>query len=520
MTESPVFHVNADDPEAVVHAVEMAIKIRHQFKIDVYVDILGYRRYGHNEGDEPRFTQPMLYENIAKHENVYKVFLKQLLDDKVVDQAYAKKQEDKFKSLLQEKLEQSREEAVQPEYDRFASYWKGFRESDPKDFEKSIETGVSTQKLNKVAKLLTSEPENVQLFSKMKKLLTTRHDLYSNQKKVDWALAELLAYGTLLVEGHGVRVSGQDAQRGTFSHRHAVIKDVKTEEHYTPLNIQEDQAKLSIYNSQLSEYCVLGFEHGYALARPSSLVVWEAQFGDFANGAQIMIDQFISSSESKWQRSSGVCLFLPHGYEGQGPEHSSARVERFLQLCAENNMYVCNITDPANYFHMLRRQVMNEFRIPLVVFTPKSLLRHPKVQSDSSELTKGGFKEIIDQDRIKPAAAKRVVLCTGKVYYDLLDHAESTDNKDTAIVRLEQLYPLPKKQLSALQKRYKSAKEWVWVQEEPENMGPWTHILRLLPEFNFRYVGREAAASPAVGNSRIHKKQQETLIKAAFKSGK
>ena len=326
----------------------MAIKIRHQFKIDVYVDILGYRRYGHNEGDEPRFTQPMLYENIAKHENVYQVFLKQLLDDKVVDQAYAKKQEDKFKSLLQERLEQSREEAVQPEYDRFASYWKGFRESDPKDFEKSIETGVSTQKLNKVAKLLTSEPENVQLFSKMKKLLTTRHDLYSNQKKVDWALAELLAYGTLLVEGHGVRVSGQDAQRGTFSHRHAVIKDVKTEEHYTPLNnIQEDQAKLSIYNSQLSEYCVLGFEHGYALARPSSLVVWEAQFGDFANGAQIMIDQFISSSESKWQRSSGVCLFLPHGYEGQGPEHSSARVERFLQLCAENNnMYVCIIYRP------------------------------------------------------------------------------------------------------------------------------------------------------------------------------
>ena len=392
-------------------------------------------------------------KNIGKHDNVYKVFLNQLLKNNVVDEAYAKKQEDAFKALLQEKLEHSREEAVQPEYDRFSSYWKGFRESEPKDFESSIETGVSTQALNKVAKSLCSEPEGVALFSKMKKLLTSRHDLYYNNKTVDWALAELLAYGTLLVEGHGVRVSGQDAQRGTFSHRHAVIKDVKTESHYVPLNnIQKDQALLSIYNSQLSEYCVLGFEHGYALARPQSLVIWEAQFGDFANGAQIMIDQFISSSESKWQRSSGVCLLLPHGYEGQGPEHSSARVERFLQLCAENNMYVCNVTDPANYFHLLRRQVMNDFRVPLVVFSPKSLLRHPRVQSSISELTKGSFKEIIDQDRIKASQAKRAILCSGKVYYDLLEHAEATDNADTAIIRLEQLYPLPKKQLAAFTK--------------------------------------------------------------------
>ncbi len=521
VTESPVFHVNADDPEAVVHAVEMAIKIRHLFKIDVYVDILGYRKYGHNEGDEPRFTQPVLYNTISKHENVYQVFLKQLLQQNVVDQAYAKKQEDKFKKLLQEKLDHSREEAIQPEYDRFSSYWEGFRESTSKDFDQSIDTSVSIQTLNKVAKVLSEEPESVSLFSKMKKLLKTRHDLYHTEKKVDWAMAELMAYGSLLVEGHGVRVSGQDAQRGTFSHRHAVIKDVETEEHYIPLNnIQKDQAELSIYNSQLSEYCVLGFEHGYALAQPNALVIWEAQFGDFANGAQIMIDQFISSSESKWQRASGVTLLLPHGYEGQGPEHSSARVERFLQLTAENNMYVCNITEPSNYFHMMRRQVNNEFRIPLVVFTPKSLLRHPKVQSPVSELTTGSFKELIDDVNIKPADAKTVLLCTGKVYYDLLEYSEENKVKDVAIVRLEQLYPLPKKQLNALKKRYKNAKDWIWVQEEPENMGAWSHILRLLPSFAFRYVGRKAAASPAVGNSRIHKKQQEALVKDAFKAKK
>ncbi|MDA1354616.1 MAG: 2-oxoglutarate dehydrogenase E1 component [bacterium] len=518
VTESPVFHVNADDPEAVVHAVELAIRVRQEFGIDVYVDILGYRRYGHNEGDEPRFTQPMLYRQISKHEDVYKVFLEKMEQSGSITRAEAQAKEKQFRSLLQQKLDAIKKDKIKPLVDRFERTWKGYRSPEDKDFEHSIDTSAKKSVLDKVAKALSTVPESVNVFSKMQKLLQGRHDLYFSNKKIDWAMGELLAYGSLLLDRHGVRISGQDCQRGTFSHRHAVIVDEQDESHYIPLNnIQDKQDTLQIYNSHLSEYCVMGFEYGYSLAAPQDLTIWEAQFGDFSNGAQIMIDQFISAAESKWSRSSGLTLLLPHGYEGQGPEHSSARPERYLQLCAQNNMYVLNPTTPANMFHALRRQVQNPFRIPCVIMTPKSLLRHPLVQSHVKELTHGRFEELIDSKLVPVKSAKRVIVCSGKIYYDLLaEHGESK-NKDVAIVRLEQLYPLPKGQLAELRKTYKSAKEWVWAQEEPQNMGYWSHIITHLPEFAWQYVGRAFSASPAVGNSKVHAKEQAAIVEAAFK---
>lgn len=518
VTESPVFHVNADDPEAVVHAVETAIRIRQEFGIDVYVDILGYRRYGHNEGDEPRFTQPMLYRNISKHEDVYKVFLDTMVGSGSITLDEAKDKAKQFKNLLQQKLDVIKKDKIKPVVDRFERTWKGFRQPEDKDFEYSIDTSVKKSVLDKVATTLSTVPESVSVFSKMQKLLKARHDLYFSKKKVDWALGELLAYGSLLVDRNGVRITGQDSQRGTFSHRHAVIIDEQDESHYVPLNnIQEKQDYLQIYNSHLSEYCVMGFEYGYSLASPQDLTIWEAQFGDFSNGAQIMIDQFLSAAESKWSRSSGLTLLLPHGYEGQGPEHSSARPERYLQLCAQNNMYVLNPTTPANMFHALRRQVNNPFRIPCVVMTPKSLLRHPLVQSDLKDLTHGRFNEVLDSELVAAKSAKRVILCTGKIYYDLLAEHTEKKIKDVAIVRLEQLYPLPKEQLSELKKTYKSAKEWVWVQEEPKNMGYWSHVVNHLPDYEWQYVGRDFSASPAVGNSKVHTKEQADIVNAAFK---
>ncbi|MGA0242523.1 MAG: hypothetical protein ACO3K7_06000 [Candidatus Marinamargulisbacteria bacterium] len=395
----------------------------------------------------------------------------------------------------------------------FKRKWAGFRTSTDGDFEQSINTGVQKRHLNTVAKALTTVPDGFNIFKKSDKLLKARHDMFMNQKSVDWGLAEQLAFGSLIIDGHNVRLSGQDCQRGTFSHRHAVLKDEKNEAHFIPLNQLSDTVGFEVLNSHLSEYCVMGFEYGYSLSAPNDLTIWEAQFGDFSNGAQIMIDQYLSSSEKKWQRMSGLTLLLPHGYEGQGPEHSSARFERYLQLCAENNMYVTNITTPANFFHALRRQIKNEFRIPLVVMSPKSLLRHPNVVSSVDDLTKGRFQEIIDDTSV--TSPKRVIACTGKVYYDLLKARESLKRSDVAIVRFEQLYPLPQKQLAALQKKYASA-EWVWAQEEPENMGAWTHVLRHIKSIDWHYVGRPESASPAVGSSKIHAKQQTRLVDAAF----
>tara|TARA_B100001121_G_C18700289_1_gene627341 strand:+ start:7528 stop:10239 length:2712 start_codon:yes stop_codon:yes gene_type:complete len=512
VTESPVFHVNADDPIAVVHAVEMAVKIRQEFGIDVFVDILGYRRYGHNEGDEPRFTQPMLYQSIAKHDNVFKIFNHQLLSNDVITSKESEAMVTGFKQSLQEKLDYTRDKKPKAELDMFKRKWEGFRTSEEKDFEHSIKTGASKKSLDQVAKALSVPPKDFNVFKKTEKLMKQRDDLYFKQKKVDWGLAEQLAFGSLILDGNNVRLSGQDCQRGTFSHRHSVIKDEQNETHYTPLNQLSNTTGFEVLNSHLSEYCVMGFEYGYSLASPNVLTIWEAQFGDFSNGAQIMIDQYLSSSEKKWQRMSGLTLLLPHGYEGQGPEHSSARFERYLQLCAENNMYVANITSPANFFHALRRQIKNKFRIPLVVMSPKSLLRHPSVISNVSELVNGTFQEIID-DSIK--TAKRVICCTGKVYYDLLAHREEKKIKDVAIVRFEQLYPLPKKQLADLRKKYAKS-EWVWAQEEPENMGAWAHVMRHTNNIDWHYVGRQESASPAVGSSKIHLKQQNLLVEQAF----
>jgi 2-oxoglutarate dehydrogenase E1 component len=514
VTESPVFHVNADDPIAVVHALEQAVRIRQLFKIDVFVDILGYRRYGHNEGDEPRFTQPLLYKAIEKHEDVYTIFKKTLLDTGVITDADSDALVQSFRHVLQEKLDYTRDKKPKAEPDMFKRKWQGFRMATPEDFVASIDTGADPAILDRVATALVTVPDSLTLFKKTQKLIAARSEMFFNHQQVDWGMAEQLAFGTLLADGHHVRLSGQDCQRGTFSHRHSVLRDDGDESTYVPVNAVSDTHKLEVLNSHLSEYCVMGFEYGVSLASPQDLVIWEAQFGDFSNGAQIIIDQYLSSSEKKWQRLSGLTLLLPHGYEGQGPEHSSARLERYLQLCAENNMYVVNITSPANFFHVLRRQIKNPFRIPLVVLSPKSLLRHPRVVSAVSEMTTGSFQEILD-DPLGNKKTTCVLCCSGKVYYDLLDKRDELGKTDVAIVRFEQLYPLSEVTIKALRTKYARA-EWVWVQEEPANMGAWSHVLRHLPAVQWRYVGRPASASPAVGFSKVHEQQQLALVAQAF----
>jgi 2-oxoglutarate dehydrogenase E1 component len=515
ITECPVFHVNADNPEAVVQVIHMALQIRQAFGIDVYIDILGYRRHGHNEGDEPRFTQPVLYKTIEKHPNLYKIYLEKLTEDKVITSAEAEAFVSSFQNKLQERLDYAKKNKIKPAEIAFQSHWKGYRAATLADFEKSIPTGVSLEKLNVVASAIATTPEDFSLYGKMKKIIDNRRQFFKDGH-VDWAMAELLAYGSLLQEQHPVRLAGQDAQRGTFSHRHAVIRDAETETLYTPLNhIQSDQAAFTVYNTLLSEYGCMGFEYGYSLASPHSLVIWEAQFGDFANGAQIVIDQFLSSSETKWERISGLTLLLPHGHEGQGPEHSSARLERFLQLCAQENMIVANVTTPANFFHLLRRQVHNPYRKPLVVMSPKSLFRHPKVVSQVSELTDGNFQEIIINSA-DPKKISKVVLCTGKIYYELEAKREALGKNDVAIIRLEQLYPLPQGQLNEIKKTYSNATAWVWAQEEPSNQGSWAHILRFLPDWNLRLVSRKESASPATGSQKRHEKVQAELIQAVF----
>jgi 2-oxoglutarate dehydrogenase E1 component len=515
LTECPVFHVNADNPEAVVQVMHMALQIRQEFGIDVYIDILGYRRHGHNEGDEPRFTQPILYKTIEKHPNLYKIYLEKLTQDKVISSDEADAFVTSFQNKLQERLDYAKKNKIKPAEIAFQSHWLGYRAATLADFEKSIPTGVSLDALKPIAAAISSTPDTFNVYGKMKKILDNRRQLFEDGQ-VDWAMAELLAYGTLLQEQHPVRLAGQDAQRGTFSHRHAVIRDAETEALYTPLNhIDPKQATFSVYNTLLSEYGCMGFEYGYSLASPHSLVIWEAQFGDFANGAQIIIDQFLSSSETKWERISGLTLLLPHGHEGQGPEHSSARLERFLQLCAQENMIVANVTTPSNFFHLLRRQVHSPYRKPLVVMSPKSLFRHPKVVSPVTELTNGQFQEIIINGA-DPKTITKVVMCTGKIYYELEAKREELGKNDVAIIRLEQLYPLPQGQLNDIKQTYSKVNSWVWAQEEPSNQGSWAHIVRLLPDWNFRLVSRKESASPATGSQKRHEKVQAELVQAVF----
>ena len=478
MIESPVFHVNADDVEAVVHVTRMAIKLRQEFGIDVFIDIVGYRRYGHNEADDPRFTQPKLYNTIGSHPNALNLYIEKLIQDSVISQKQAEKVTRDFRNILQKSLRSARAKKPKIEVNFLGRQWAGIHTATQEDFEESPETGVPIKRLEEIAKALCTVPDGFTVYPKMKKLINQRKDLVFKDKIVDWGLAELMAFGSILIDNIPVRLSGQDSRRGTFSHRHSVLIDASTENPYIPLNhIQASQERFYVYNSHLSEYGVLGFEYGFSLAMPRALTIWEAQFGDFANGAQIIIDQFISSSESKWQRMSGIVLFLPHGFEGQGPEHSSARLARFLELCAENNMIVVNPTTPANFFHLLRRQVNVIYRKPLIVMTPKSLLRHPSVRSTQSELAHGKFREIIDDPNVKsPNKITRVLLCTGKIYYQLLEKKFEINAHHVAIIRFEQLYPVSYRQDQQLLHKYKSAKQWLWVQEEPVNMGPWNFM--------------------------------------------
>ncbi|MEZ7886981.1 MAG: 2-oxoglutarate dehydrogenase E1 component [Flavobacteriales bacterium] len=516
-TLCPVFHVNGDDIEAVVQTVLIALDYRNKWNSDVFIDLLGYRKYGHNEGDEPKFTQPKLYNAIAKHPDARRIYLDQLIAEGVMTEEDG----ELAKGALFEKLEAHFDKSKKIKNVKVEHFledtWKSYRFSERKDFEKSPTTAVSVKKLKELGTKMSTLPEGKNWFRKVKKLMQDRLNMLEADS-LDWGSAEMLAYATLLEEGHPVRISGQDVERGTFSHRHAVVKDEETEEAYIGLNhVSKGQAPLTIYNSLLSEYGVLGFEYGYAFGSPNGLTIWEAQFGDFNNGAQIMIDQFITAAEDKWHAMNGLTMLLPHGYEGMGSEHSSGRMERYLQMCAGDNMVVCNATTPANYFHLLRRQCKWPFRKPLVVFTPKKLLRYPKAVSSLSEMAKGGFQEVLDDTGVKAANVKTVVFCSGKIYYDILEEKESRESgEDIAVIRLEQLYPYPDTQIKKILAKYMKAERVIWMQEEPENMGAWSFILRKWDDKNIELLSRKSSGSPAAGSSMVHANRQEKLMDSLF----
>ncbi len=514
--DAPVLHVNGDDAEAVTFCSQLAVEYRQKFGKDIFIDMLCYRRHGHNESDEPKFTQPKLYNLIAKHPNPREVYVKKLIERGDVDAALADEMDKGFRNQLQDRLNEVKQKPLPYKPQKLEEEWEKMERAKPGDFEKSPATSVTQATLDKVGKALTTIPQNFKALKQIEKLLKDRKAAFFEDKVLGWAEAELLAYGSLLAEGTPVRMSGQDVKRGTFSHRHAYFFDANTNEPYCGIDhVQEGQEKFHIFNSLLSEFGVLGFEYGYAMSNPHALVIWEAQFGDFVNGAQVMIDQFISSAESKWQRMNGLVMLLPHGYEGQGPEHSSCRPERFLQLAAEYNMIVANPSTAANLFHLLRRQVAWTFRKPCIVFSPKSLLRHPSVASPVKEFISGVFQEVIDDSSVVAKDVKRVVLCSGKIFYDLLDVQTKRKVKDAAVVRIEQLYPFPENQILAVFKKYKGAKV-LWVQEEPANMGPLSFIQRMMPKQPIEFISRKPSASPATGYSKVHKAEQEKIVNQAF----
>ncbi|MXV16942.1 2-oxoglutarate dehydrogenase E1 component [Hufsiella ginkgonis] len=517
VTLSPVFHVNGDDVEALVYAINMAVEYRQKYHNDVFIDILCYRRFGHNESDEPKFTQPLLYKAIEQHPNPREIYNQKLQEQGSVDKDLAKEMEKSFRAMLQERLNESKEEPYSNTNPMFSGAWKGLRPAAEGETPAPADTSVSEEVFLSIAEKITTLPSDKKFFKKIEKLFEDRKKMVQN-KTFDWAMGELMAYGTLLQEDLRVRVSGQDVERGTFSHRHAVLTLEDSEEEFVPLKQIGNGSRFCIYNSHLSEYGVLGFEYGYALANPQALVIWEAQFGDFVNGAQIIVDQFITSAETKWQRSNGLVMLLPHGYEGQGPEHSSGRMERFLALCAENNIQVANCTTPANFFHILRRQLKRNFRKPLIIFSPKSLLRHPLVVSKLEEFTTGGFQEVIDDAYVRAKEVKRVLVCTGKVYYDLLEKQQADNRSDVAIVRMEQIYPVAQERLEAIKARYTNAKQWIWVQEEPENMGAWPFISRKFrkTDFDFDVIARHESSSTATGYAKQHISQQLAIVGKAF----
>lgn len=515
-TLSPVMHVNADDAEAVVHALHFAADYRMRFGGDVFIDLLGYRKYGHNEGDEPRFTQPKLYTTIAKHPNPREIYKNHLIKEGIIGNDILAEKEKEFKQLLDENfdaakaIEKNKLDPFMPEE------WEGYEIANEEEILKPVDTKYPLEKLQQISDTITTIPSDKKFIKKIQRLLEQRKQMVVDNK-LDWGMAESLAYGSILEEGHNVRLSGEDVERGTFSHRHAVIKTEDAEEEVILLNqIKENQGKFSVYNSLLSEYAVLGYDYGYAMASPESLTIWEAQFGDFANGAQIVIDQYISAAEDKWKIQNGLVLLLPHGYEGQGAEHSSARMERFLQLAAQANMFVANCTTPANFFHLLRRQMKAKYRKPLVVFTPKSLLRHPLCVSSMDEIANGEFQTVIDDANAEASKVEKVVFCQGKFYYDLLKKKEELNAENVALVRLEQLYPLDKSKINAILDKYSNKKQLIWAQEEPENMGAWTYLLRKMREIPFEVISPREAASPAPGSHKTFEARHNNTINRVF----
>ena len=507
----PVFHVHGEDVEAVVHAAKLAVAYRNRFGKDVVVDVVCYRRYGHNEGDEPYFTQPLMYERIKDRPSPYRQYADRLINEKIVDEETVARMEQSVTADLDNAYKAAHgSDCLFPQAKYFES-WKGYSGTYS---HAAVDTAVSGDMLLALAQALNSVPDDFKLHAKLKRLMEGRLKAVQKGEKIDWANAEALAFASLLTEGHPIRLSGQDVGRGTFSQRHSVLFDTQTGDRYIPLNhLGQDQAGYAVYNSLLAEAGVLGFEYGYAITQPDRLVLWEAQFGDFANGAQTIIDLFIAAGETKWERLCGLVMLLPHGWEGLGPEHSSARLERFLLLCAENNLQVCNLTTPAQYFHLLRRQMHAPFRKPLVLMTPKSLLRHPMAVSDLDAMTTGSFQAVID-DPDKPVSASRVVVCSGKVYYQLFNEKHAKKNKDTAIIRLEQFYPFPEERMASLAKTYNKADTWIWAQEEPQNMGGWQFVkprLEAIAGVSLQYVGRKASASPATGFPAIYRAQQEAI---------
>jgi 2-oxoglutarate dehydrogenase E1 component len=518
MVQVPVLHVNGDDPEAVVRACALAVEYRQKYNDDVFIDMVCYRRFGHNEGDEPKFTQPNMYGIIEKHKNIRDIYAEFLLNNADTEaQNLAKELEKSVWDDMQTRLDAAKKSPLPYSYQEPDVAWKPLRNAIDSDFDYSPKTAVHAETVQQILYAIMKAPAGFKPQRKIDKLLQDKIKLFETEGKIDWATGELLAYATLLAEGKDVRLSGEDVKRGTFSHRHAVLYDETNNEQYNRLSIAaKNDAQFYIYNSLLSEYAVLGFEYGYAMANPNTLTVWEAQYGDFANGAQIIIDQYLTSGEQKWSAMNGLVMLLPHGYEGGGPEHSNARPERFLQMSAENNIVVTNITTAANFFHALRRQLTWEFRKPMVNFSPKANLRHVRSFSTLEEFATGGFQEVIDDATIvKADKVKRVVLCTGKMYFDLSEKQLADKNVDVAIVRLEQIYPLPVKQLEALNKKYKKA-EWLWVQEEPANMGAASFLKTNFEAFPMKYLCRKASASTATGFGKVHSKEQNGLIEQAF----
>lgn len=518
-TLSPVLHVNADDAEAVAHALQFAVDYRMHFKKDVFIDLLGYRKYGHNEGDEPRFTQPKLYKAIAKHDNARDIYAEKLIAQNIIDKDYVSNLEEAYKTTLEEELKNSRSNENTVITPFMQDEWEGFEPATEIEMDQEIKTAYPKSKLDKIAKAITSLPKDKKFIRKTERLIEARHKMYFEDDQLDWAMGELLAYGSLLLDQYDVRISGQDVERGTFSHRHAVLKVEDSEEEIVLHDhIDENQGQFRIFNSLLSEYAVVGFDYGYALANPNTLTIWEAQFGDFSNGAQIMIDQYISSGEDKWKTQNGLVMLLPHGYEGQGAEHSSARIERYLQLCATDNMFVANCTTPANLFHLFRRHMLFNFRKPLIVFTPKSLLRHPKAVSKKADFTNGKFMPLID-DTIDKKSVNKVVFTSGKFYYDLLKHREENEIKDVSLVRLEQYFPLPVNVIESTIKSYAKANQIIWAQEEPRNMGAWSFLLLHYPKAaDWKVCSRNMYAAPASGSATRSAKRHQSVIEDVFKN--